>query len=213
MPVHNWDRNRDLAIDTKDAINMKRPLEKKYFLWKKELLKLFVCLFTDTYRENQQLRLHICIKSKHRHCRSMTLRCPWKSSRTFICKHCFHDGTSYLGLQLHRCFQVLDAKSPREQQSPASQAPGTTFMEDNSSTGRGWGWGERMVWGWFKHMTLIVHFISIIIPSAPPQIPRSGRSAGEGNGNPLRYPWLGNPMDKRSLVGCSPWGRKKSDTT
>ena len=50
-----------------------------------------------------------------------------------------------LGLQLHQCFQVLDAESPREQQSPASQAPGTTFMEDNSSTDRGWGWGS----GWF----------------------------------------------------------------
>ena len=27
-------------------------------------------------------------------------------------------------------------------------------------------------------------------------IPGSGRSPGEGNGNPLQYPCLGNPMDK-----------------
>ena len=27
-------------------------------------------------------------------------------------------------------------------------------------------------------------------------IPGSGRSAGEGNGNPLQYPCLGNPMDR-----------------
>ena len=27
-------------------------------------------------------------------------------------------------------------------------------------------------------------------------IPRSGRSPGEGNGNPLQYFCLGNPMDK-----------------
>ena len=27
-------------------------------------------------------------------------------------------------------------------------------------------------------------------------IPESGRSPGEGNGNPLQYPYLGNPMDK-----------------
>ena len=27
-------------------------------------------------------------------------------------------------------------------------------------------------------------------------IPGSGRSLGEGNGNPLQYPCLGNPMDR-----------------
>ena len=27
-------------------------------------------------------------------------------------------------------------------------------------------------------------------------IPRSGRSPGEGNGNPLQYSYLGNPMDR-----------------
>ena len=27
-------------------------------------------------------------------------------------------------------------------------------------------------------------------------IPRSGRSPGEGNGNPLQYACLGNPMDR-----------------
>ena len=31
------------------------------------------------------------------------------------------------------------------------------------------------------------------------------RSPGEGNGNWLQYYCLGNPMDKRSLVGYSPW--------
>ena len=30
---------------------------------------------------------------------------------------------------------------------------------------------------------------------------------GEGNGTPLQYSCLENPMDKRSLVGCSPQGR------
>ena len=32
-------------------------------------------------------------------------------------------------------------------------------------------------------------------------IPGSGRSSAEGNDNPLQYSCLGNPMDKRSLVG------------
>ena len=44
-------------------------------------------------------------------------------------------------------------------------------------------------------------------------IPGSGRSPGEGNGNPLQYSCLENPMDKGSLVGYSPQGRKESDLT
>ena len=43
-------------------------------------------------------------------------------------------------------------------------------------------------------------------------IPGSGRSPGEGNGNPLQCSCLGNAMD-RNLVGYSPWSRKESDTT
>ena len=34
------------------------------------------------------------------------------------------------------------------------------------------------------------------------------RSPGEGNGNPLQYSCLGNPMDRRSLAGYSPWSRR-----
>ena len=30
----------------------------------------------------------------------------------------------------------------------------------------------------------------------PGSIPESGRSLGEGNGNPLQYAYLGNPRDK-----------------
>ena len=43
-------------------------------------------------------------------------------------------------------------------------------------------------------------------------IPSSGRSSGEGNGNPLQYSCLENPMDG-GVAGYSPWGRKESDTT
>jgi len=35
-----------------------------------------------------------------------------------------------------------------------------------------------------------------------------GRSPGEGNGSPLQYSCLENPMD-----GGGPWGHKQSDTT
>ena len=33
--------------------------------------------------------------------------------------------------------------------------------------------------------------------------PRSGRSPGEGNGNPLQYSCLGNPMDREASVQFS----------
>ena len=35
-------------------------------------------------------------------------------------------------------------------------------------------------------------------------IPESGRSPGEGNGNPLQYSCLENPHGQKSLVGYSP---------
>ena len=49
------------------------------------------------------------------------------------------------------------------QWSPTYLAPGTLFMKDHFSMGMGMGW---MVWGWFKCITFIVHFISSIITSA-----------------------------------------------
>ena len=42
-------------------------------------------------------------------------------------------------------------------------------------------------------------------------IPGSERSPGEGNGNPLQYSCLENPMDRGA--GYSPWGHKELDTT
>ena len=44
-------------------------------------------------------------------------------------------------------------------------------------------------------------------------VPGLGRSPGGGHGNPLQYSCLENPHGQRSLVGCSPWGRKELDTT
>ena len=43
--------------------------------------------------------------------------------------------------------------------------------------------------------------------------PGLGRSPAGGHGNPLLYSCLENPHGQRSLVGYSPWGHKKSDTT
>ena len=44
-------------------------------------------------------------------------------------------------------------------------------------------------------------------------IPGLGRSAGEGNGNPLQYSCLGKSYRERRLVGYSPWGLKELDMT
>ena len=44
-------------------------------------------------------------------------------------------------------------------------------------------------------------------------IPRSGRFPGEGNGNPIQYSCMGNPMDGRAWQGYNPWGCKESDMT
>ena len=41
-------------------------------------------------------------------------------------------------------------------------------------------------------------------------IPGSGRSPGEGTGNPLQYSCLGNPMDRKSLTGYTVHGVPKS---
>ena len=43
-------------------------------------------------------------------------------------------------------------------------------------------------------------------------IPRSGRSPGEGDGNPLIF-LPGESHGQRSLVGFSPQGHAESDTT
>ena len=48
----------------------------------------------------------------------------------------------------------------------------------------------------------------------PGSIPGSGRSPGEGNGNPLQYSCLENPMGGGAWLAIySPRGQKESDTT
>ena len=43
-------------------------------------------------------------------------------------------------------------------------------------------------------------------------MPRLVNSPGRGNGNPLQYSCLGNPME-RSVAGYSAWGHKELDMT
>ena len=44
-------------------------------------------------------------------------------------------------------------------------------------------------------------------------IPETGRSPGEGNGNPLQYSCLGNPMDKRAWWATVHGVAKESETS
>ena len=44
-------------------------------------------------------------------------------------------------------------------------------------------------------------------------IPGSGTSPGGGNGNPLQYSCLGNPIDRGAWWAISPWGPKDLDVT
>ena len=44
-------------------------------------------------------------------------------------------------------------------------------------------------------------------------IPELGQSTGEGNGNPLKYSCLGNPMNKKDWWATVPGVSKESDTT
>ena len=44
-------------------------------------------------------------------------------------------------------------------------------------------------------------------------VPGSGRSPGEGNGNPFQYSCLGNLMDRGAWLATVHGVRKESDTT
>ena len=59
------------------------------------------------------------------------------------------------------------------------------------------------------HMVVVVLFTK----SWPTLCNPKNCKLGEGNGTPLQYSCLENPMDGGALVGCSPWGREESDMT
>ena len=59
-------------------------------------------------------------------------------------------------------------------------------------------------------------FLGILVVRNPPAnegasglIPGSERTPGEGNGSPLQYSCLGNPMDRGAWWGYGPWGHKR----
>ena len=57
--------------------------------------------------------------------------------------------------------------------------------------------------------------VKTLLPNAgdPALIPGSGRPSEEGNGNPLQYSWLGNPMDRESWQATVHGVANESDAT
>ena len=62
-------------------------------------------------------------------------------------------------------------------------------------------------------VVLVIKNLSVSVGDIrdPGSIPGLGKSSGGGNGNPLQYTCLENPMDRRAQRGYSPWGRKELD--
>ena len=62
---------------------------------------------------------------------------------------------------------------------------------------------------YMKSASLVAQRLKRLPPmrETPDSIPGSGRSPGEGNGNPLQYSCLGNPMD-RGAVSYTLWGHR-----
>ena len=58
---------------------------------------------------------------------------------------------------------------------------------------------------WTSQVALVVKNLSANAGDAKDSgsIPGSGRSPGEGHGNPLQYSCLENPMDRGAWRGCS----------
>ena len=63
--------------------------------------------------------------------------------------------------------------------------------------------------------SLVAQVVKHLLANAgdPGSIPTSGRSPGEGNGNPLEYSCLENSIDRRVWRAASPWGHKVLDMT
>ena len=68
-------------------------------------------------------------------------------------------------------------------------------------------------------MIIMASLVAQLVKNPPAMQETQARFLGgkdpleKGNGNPLQYSCLENPMDQRSLVGYSPWGLKELDMT
>ena len=71
---------------------------------------------------------------------------------------------------------------------------------------KSWTWLSDWTTTWAARQKVSSLLVFYTLLTAPPvgSIPGSGRSPGEGNGNPLQYSCLENPMDRENLEGYSP---------
>ena len=91
----------------------------------------------------------------------------------------------------------------------SAKGPGLTSGSGGSS---GEGIGYSLQYSWASVVAQLVKESACNVGGLG-LIPGLGRSPGGGHGNPLQYSCLENPHRQRSLMGCSPWGCKESNTT
>ena len=78
-------------------------------------------------------------------------------------------------------------------------------------------WEARSALGTHYHLQVCSFLGDSVVENLPASTgdvgstPGSGRSPGEGNGNPFQYPCLGNPMD-RGALWATVHGVKKEST-
>ena len=70
----------------------------------------------------------------------------------------------------------------------------------------------------FQSTGIVLYWLCLLVPGKLAAgdlglIPELGISPGEGNGYPLQYSYLENPMDREIVAGYNPWGCRESDKT
>ena len=110
-------------------------------------------------------------------------------------------------LKFHASFKKMTSLSGFDKHIPESD-----FQVELPKTSEGHFKGE------FKLAYVINHFPGGSVVKNPPanvgdmsSIPVFGRSLGEGNGNPLQYSYLENPMDRGAWWNAVPGVAKESD--
>ena len=72
-------------------------------------------------------------------------------------------------------------------------------------------WADKFIFLNYYCMATKCIYLYIFADFPDGSLPESGRSPRGGNDNPLQCSCLGNPVDRMSLVGFSPWGCNESD--
>ena len=102
---------------------------------------------------------------------------------------------------------------------PWTEEPGGLQFMGSQRVGHDWATSLSLFLSFYKY-TSILNFPGGFVVKNPPanagdqgSILGSGRTSGEGNGNPLQYSCLGNPMERGAWLATICGVAKESDTT